>query len=296
MVVASVVESFDLGLFFDEGMQPIGALPRPNSAACAVRSCHCRGGADGGQVTSQPIRNEEVHAHVDGELDERRAAEIEKRIADDPGLADSVRSIQAQNTRLHLAYDAVLQEPVPLRLGGVRAPTNRLGRIAAIVASLAIGGAIGWVARDASTEPQRVVLPHQAAVAHAVFTPEVRHAVEVSAAEEAHLVAWLSKRLGARVKAPRLGMFGYELLGGRLLPGAGRPGAQFMYQDAAGKRLTLYVSTDVDNRDTAFRYTAESGVHVFYWIDQHLGYALSGNLPKAEMLRVARGVYEQLNP
>lgn len=247
-------------------------------------------------MTSQPIREDEIHAYVDGVLDVRRAAEIEGRIADDPRLADSVRSIRAQNTRLHVAYDAVLQEPVPLRLGGVHAPTKRLGRIAAIVAWMAIGGAIGWMARDRSTEPQRVVLAHQAAVAHAVFTPEVRHPVEVTAAEEAHLVAWLSKRLGATVKAPKLAMFGYELLGGRLLPGAGRPGAQFMYQDAAGKRLTLYVSTDVDNRDTAFRYTAENEVHVFYWIDQDLGYALSGELPQAEMLRVARGVYEQLIP
>jgi anti-sigma factor RsiW len=69
-----------------------------------------------------------------------------------------------------------------------------------------------------------------------------------------------------------------------------------MYQDAGGRRLTLYVSTDVDNRDTAFRYINEGGLHVFYWVDRTLGYALSGELDKQEMLRVARAVYEQLNP
>ena len=118
----------------------------------------------------------------------------------------------------------------------------------------------------------------------------------VAASEEQHLVNWLSKRLGVPVKAPKLKALGFELLGGRLLPEGGRPSAQFMYQDAQGRRLTLYLSSDVHNRDTAFRYVAEGGLHVFYWVDQKLGYALSGDLGKEEMLRVARAVYEQLNP
>lgn len=247
-------------------------------------------------MTHPTIRDDEIHAYVDGELDARRAGEIEASIARDPVLAQSIQEIRAQTSRLHLAYDPVLEEPILLRLAAVEPPAARFRRYAAAMAWLALGAVIGWFVRDTGTEPQRIVLPRQAAVAHAAFSPEVRHPVEVSAAEEAHLVAWLSKRLGAKVRAPKLGALGYELLGGRLLPESGRPGAQFMYQDAAGKRLTLYVSTDVDNRDSAFRYTAENGVHVFYWIDQHLGYALSGELPKAEILRVARAVYEQLNP
>jgi anti-sigma factor RsiW len=247
-------------------------------------------------VNSTPIRDEEIHAYVDGELGTQRVSDLEAVIAGDPALAETVQGIRAQNARLHLAFDAVLDEPVPARLAGARAPARRLGRVAAAFAWLSLGTLIGWSARDAREDPQRALLPRQAVVAHVAFSPEVRHPVEVTAAEEAHLVAWLSKRLGAQVRAPKLGKLGYELLGGRLLPESGRPGAQFMYQDAAGKRLTLYVSTDVDNRDSAFRYTSENGVHVFYWIDRHLGYALSGEIDKAEMLRVARSVYEQLNP
>ncbi len=59
-----------------------------------------------------------------------------------------------------------------------------------------------------------------------------------------------------------------------------------MYQDAKGKRLTLYVSRlAAENRDTAFRFSQEDKVAVFYWIDGRLGYALSGELPKPELLR-----------
>ena len=79
------------------------------------------------------------------------------------------------------------------------------------------------------------------AVAHAVYTPEVRHPVEVHADQEAHLTAWLSKRLGAPLKPPALADAGYQLVGGRLLPGATGSVAQFMYEDASHQRLTLYV-------------------------------------------------------
>jgi anti-sigma factor RsiW len=142
-----------------------------------------------------------------------------------------------------------------------------------------------------------MALVRQAAIAHVVYTPEVRHPVEVGADQEAHLAAWLSKRLGASVKVPHLGETGYELVGGRLLPGATGPAAQFMYQDGRGQRLTLYVRTDAGgSRETAFRYARENNVGVFYWVDGPFGYALSGDLDKPELLRVAQLAYRQLNP
>jgi anti-sigma factor RsiW len=85
------------------------------------------------------------------------------------------------------------------------------------------------------------------------------------------------------------------LIGGRLLPGASGPVAQFMYQDGAGQRLTLYVSTEhARNKDTGFRFSKEGAVNVFYWIDGKFGYALSAGVDKGELARVASAVYEQL--
>jgi anti-sigma factor RsiW len=87
------------------------------------------------------------------------------------------------------------------------------------------------------------------------------------------------------------------LVGGRLLPGDRGPVAQFMYQDGKGLRLTLYVRINQDeSRETAFRYSQEGGVSTFYWLDHKLGYALSGEVDKTELLRVANAVYKQLNP
>src|SRR5258706_5747477 len=142
-----------------------------------------------------------------------------------------------------------------------------------------------------------VSLARLAATAHVVYSPEVRHPVEVKADEEEHLVNWLSKRLGTALKAPKLGLLGYELVGGRLLSGPQGPVAHFMYQDGRGQRLTLYVSMQRGEAlDRAFRFCHESRVPVFYCVGGNFGYALSGEIRREQLLQVAEIVYKQLNP
>jgi anti-sigma factor RsiW len=81
------------------------------------------------------------------------------------------------------------------------------------------------------------------------------------------------------------------------LPGDNGPVAQFMYTDASGQRLMLYVSSgQAGNRDSGFRYAKDGALSVFYWIDGSYGYALSGALGKAELSQIANAVYEQLQP
>jgi anti-sigma factor RsiW len=172
-------------------------------------------------------------------------------------------------------------------------------RFAAAAAVFALGMAVGWQLNSYSSDRQAEssTWARRAAIAHVVYSPEVRHPVEVGADQETHLVTWLSKRLGAQLKVPHLGELGYTLVGGRLLPGDRGPVAQFMYQDGKGQRLTLYVRINSDtSRETAFRFAQERGVGVFYWLDDKLGYALSGEVEKPELLRVATAVYRQLNP
>ncbi len=250
-------------------------------------------------MTRVPVTEAELHAYVDGLLPQARRGEIETYLGTQPEDARRVQGWREQNQALHGWFDAVLDEPLPLRM---RAPVRRLpslSRYAAAVVWLVLGGVAGWYlhAFNADKSAEATGFARQAAIAHVVYSPEVRHPVEVGADQEAHLVAWLSKRLGATLKVPHLGQVGYQLVGGRLLPGNRGPVAQFMIQDANGQRLTLYVGNATgDNQETAFRFAQERGVSVFYWLDRKLGYALSGEIDKAELLRVAKSVYQQLNP
>ena len=262
-------------------------------------------------MTTQAISEAQLHALADGVLPEAQRAAIDTHLRAHPEDAARVDAWREQNRQLRALFDPVLDEAVPPTLRQAASPPAANGawqrhamQAAAAVVLVIAGGAGGWLLRGdggdagdlrtASASP--ISLARSAAIAHAVYTPEVRHAVEVGVEQEAHLVQWLSKRLGTKLQPPALSPLGYHLIGGRLLPGDGDgPVAQFMYEDGKGQRLTLYVAKERAGRqETAFRYTQEKDLSVFYWIDGQFGYALSAGLPKQELGKIADAVYAQL--
>ena len=256
----------------------------------------------------QTIGEGDLQAWVDGRLAPERRAEVAAWLASHPEQAERIAAYQSIDDALRAHYAPVLEEPVPVQLQDALAPRRRW-RGAAVVAGwiavgAALGGAAGWELRDALhapaplAQPEAPVIARRAALAHVTYAPEVRHPVEVGADQEQHLVAWLSKRLGGDIRAPKLDAEGMALVGGRLLPRDPGPVAQFMYQCARGRRVTLYVRTEgPDQRETAFRFAREGNVRVFYWIDRKFGYALSSaDLNREELLKLSNEVYRQLNP
>ncbi|MDB5992501.1 MAG: anti-sigma factor [Herbaspirillum sp.] len=270
-----------------------------------------------------PVTEQELQALVDDLLPAARRIEVEAYLLARPAEAERVQAYREQNRALHALFDSVLLEPVPPALATRPAAANLawMRGIAAGLVLLLSGGVAGWLLHGSAAAPVLArsdaavfagasgtgqieqiagaddALARHAAVAHATFSPEARHPVEVGADQETHLVAWLSKRLGTPLRPPKLSALGYDLIGGRLLPGDDGPVAQFMYQDDAAHRITLYVSTEQNSkRETGFRFSQEGGVSVFYWIDGKFGYALSAELPKPALGRIADAVYRQLEP
>ena len=252
-------------------------------------------------MSTEPITEIDLIAWLDGELADERRAAVDAYLAEHPEDAARLEAYRRNERALASCFDAVLAEPLPARFARGRGATRRtITAVAAAAGWLALGGLAGWHLHDLKSAEQRGDAPswaRRAAVAHVVYSPEVRHPVEVAADQEAHLAAWLSKRLGTPLKIPRLDTLGFGLVGGRLLPGDRGPVAQFMYQDGQGQRLTLYVRTNRDgNKETAFRFAQDGNVRQFYWIDRGLGYVLSGEIGKEDLLRVANAVYQHLNP
>ena len=259
-------------------------------------------------MSAGPITEADLQAYVDERLDAARRAEVEAWLAARPDEAERIGDYRRLGAELRSLYEPVLLEPLPGALAHAVSPARRRwAQVAAIAVWVTLGAAIGGLAgwQLHGERPVVAVAPdvgatmaRRAAVAHATYSPEVRHPVEVGADQEAHLVAWLSKRLGAPLRAPKLEAVGYSLVGGRLLPGDTGPVAHFMYQCNRGTRVTLYVRTEAaGNRETAFRYAREGSVGVFYWVDRKMGYALSSNdISKDDLLKVANAVYQQLNP
>jgi anti-sigma factor RsiW len=245
-------------------------------------------------------REEALLRYVDDRLDAEGRNTVERWLRDNPDDLLRAHEWRMHTNALRQHYDPFAEGPIPPRLlRAVHRTPHPMARMAAALACLLIGGIAGFgAARLTEQTPAATAsLPRDAAVAHAVYVPEVRHPVEVGADQEQHLVTWLSKRLGTPVRAPALSKVGFALVGGRLLPSESGPVAQFMYQDTQGQRLTLYVRTHAaGTRETSFRFAQEGKVGVFYWLDDKLGYALSGELNRATLLEVARLVYQELNP
>ena len=314
-----------------------------------------------------PITEADLHAFVDGQLTPERQHEIAAYLASRPDEAQRVDSYRVQKRELRALFDPVLDEAVPTRLLRAARPRTPwyLQRLAAGVVIAIASGTAGWglrggmpgesgtlamdtsgtsnSSRTASTSGPSGTTTHittvssmssatgfaqRAAVAHAVYSPDQRRAVEVDAEHKDQLVAWLSKRMGTPMKPPHLQALGYSLEGGRLLPGDKGPVAQFMYRKAQGEgtgagsqgRLTLYVSSEIGdlanpsstsgksvpgkaptgasggkNTGTAFSFAQQGKVNVFYWVDGPFGYAISADADPAELARVSNEVYRQLD-
>lgn len=242
--------------------------------------------------------DEALLRYVDDRLDVEDRATAESWLRDNPDLAQRVQAWREHDDALQRHFNPIGHAAVPERLlrAARRASRRSPLRHAAALAWLSIGVIAGWMAGHYSPSPAApmATLPHIAAVAHATYVPEKRHAVEVAASEEAHLVTWLSKRLDRQLKVPQLIDMGYSLVGGRMLPSETGPVAQFMFQDGDGKRLTLYLRTRKgDVGETSFQYSQEGKVSVFYWLDDQMSYALSGEIERDKLLAIARETYRQ---
>lgn len=249
------------------------------------------------------ISEAELHAYLDGELTPEDRAELEMLLAAAPSEAGLVREFRELNEALGQRYASRLAEPVPASMLALlaRVPRGRPAlaiRPAAFAAAVLIAltaGLAGYLARGFVTNgsPPEPSFVANAIGAHIVYVPEVRHPVEVKAAED-HLVRWLTRRLGAPVRAPALADHGWKLMGGRLLPDRGLPAAQFMYEDATGRRLTLYMRKETGLNNTAFQFAESDGFGAFYWVDRPLAYALAGRVTREELMSLANAVYGQL--
>ena len=259
------------------------------------------------RAVSRSIEEDDLQAWVDRRLTTKDNEAVEAYFAAHPESRARWSQYAEQREELRAAFAGPAEKMMPARLRIARLLAEqrrrrhrRLGRVAAAVALLIAGGIGGWGARDllpALTSPASAVLASavfdDAIAAHRTFSVETRHPVEVGANEEAHLVQWLSKRLGHRLIVPDLNALGFQLMGGRLLPADSGPAALFMYEDGKGTRLSCYYLVVDVAGETEFQFREQNGISAFYWLDDGLAYAIAANVPRGSLLKIAEIVYQQ---
>lgn len=251
----------------------------------------------------------DIHMALDGEMPAEDREDFDIWLAANPDMKAMSMRFAADRARLQSDFAFVLEEPVPERLskvlsdepaeGGSRWSISRLRwrstAVAALVlVSAAIGYHAGMISRERLPETGDHAVVELALQAHAIYAAEKLHVVEVGADQKDHLVGWLSKKVGVPLIAPDFSAEGFQLMGGRLLPAAGKAAAQFMYQDPVGMRISLYVTSDAKSGETGFRLYEEDGARAFYWHNGGFYYAIVGGLSERTLLDIAKAAYRQL--
>lgn len=250
-----------------------------------------------------PVTEDELHALVDGQLPVERFAAVEAWLASHPEDASRVGTWRAQADAIRLRFGEAANEAVPqrLKIDNLLRSGRKWRTIAAAVAACAFlgGGVIGWMARG-TTEVAAAVgdpadqIAQEALSAHKLYIAEVRHPIEVGATE-AHLVPWLSRRVGTNLRVPDFSHFDLKLLGGRLLPGPSGPAAMLMFEKGNGDRVTFYSSkVGTGQQQMSFRYLQSDNAAAIRWVEGGYVFVVSGNAEKGRLKELARAAYEQL--
>ena len=247
---------------------------------------------------NQPINDTEINAYIDGQLNSIKSQKLEQQLRNDAPTREMLEDYQEINRGLHAIYDSVLAEDIPPHL---LPETKRPPLFMAISASILLflfGSIVGWQAQlqVAQSKPMEVNLVQQAAFAHAIYTAEAEHSVQIKAEQHEQLNIWLSRRLKTPLNAPDLNTMGYQLIGGRLLPSTqNRMAAQYMYENTNGVRISLYVRRGDWKASQPILYQQRNGYAMFYWSDKSLGYALTSDLVGAHQQNLAREAYRQIS-
>ena len=243
------------------------------------------------------IRDEDLHAFIDGELAGEERARVETAANTDPELSRRVSQFRADKARLVSLYGGGLTEPLPrawvaqIEEATARKPMPRSAwAVLALAASfvLVLSGTIVW--------RQFAAVPHDDVVADALAarTLEAKpdYVVPVSTGSEAQAESTvMAKSLDTRVKAPDLSRMGYRLVGIEVYS-APAPSFDLRYVDANGRAVTLYIRRSPGS--TRFDILQLKGLKVCVWQDNVISTVVTGAMSAGEMERLASLAYSGL--
>ena len=237
------------------------------------------------------ISDEDLHAYVDGALEESRALAVRDALARNADLAERAALFQADKAMLKAIYAPLAERPLPQewtllahRRSRPKMPWRLAGAIAAVLLIVA-GASLAWRhyasgngdvvaaaldARDGTLMPRRYIVLNNIAQAH-------------------RYDATLRQATASNVHIPDLSRMGYRPSGLRLYGTA----AELLYQGPQGRLFTLYIRRS----DGAARFDqfAHGGLRVCIWQDDQISTVMVGDVSVAAMQRLAILTYTGLS-
>ncbi|MFC2253978.1 anti-sigma factor [Labrys portucalensis] len=255
-------------------------------------------------MIDKPISEDDLHAYIDGALDEARRAEIASYLEAHPEIAARFGSYADDRSGLRSAFAAIAEEPIPTRLNLAhmidrqrRPRISGLWAAAAAVLLLAVGGSGGWLLREMTSIPQEGVgaLAREASANFSAYASDNVRPVEIRADKATELADWAAERMGRKPALPDLSKAGYRLMGGRVVSTPHGPALMLMYDDDRGGRLVMLTRPMAVDQDKAMAAHTEGKVDGWSWASRGMGYSLVGTMPAEALHPLADDIRRQVS-
>ena len=230
----------------------------------------------------------ELHAYVDGDLDEETMARVEHYLASHADAAARVREyLQQKNTlrRLARSADAVQASPrideLKDRLARRLRPPGRWGwQRSLIVAAMFAAGWVGHMLLQPLVDGPGFT--EEVLQAHLLTTVDPTEVLPISKDRLTRLFT----RVGAERRLPDLASFGFQPIGAELVPSDEGILLHVPYRDAKGTTISYFLVHDDEIAEVPRHILHRDGVTLAYWQHQHDRYAVAAPLTDDEVSRI----------
>lgn len=231
------------------------------------------------------ISDEDLHAYIDGALEEDRAAMVRQALTENTVLAERVAQFQADKAMFKSVFGPLVAQPLPAEwLARVDRRPRTNWRMASAIAAALLVAALGPVAWRHYVPAMQTDVVDVALNAREGTPAGDRRIISTAGSYDAAF----RQAVASNVRIPDLRRMGYQLSGLHLYDKA----AEIVYRGPQDQLFTLYVRRS----DGAARFDQfeRRGLRVCIWQDDQISTVMAGNISAAVMQRLATLSYTGL--
>lgn len=228
-----------------------------------------------------PPSERDLHAYVDGLLNEADQQTLETWLAANPEQARQVLAWQQDAQNLRAALSGELHRPLNPELDPAfirqrlrHNRTRHFATAAVLLIAVASGGIGGWQAREMSLA-SGIQPMADAVLAYRMFALNDAMASDWNPAKPNNVQVWLDKNFAQANRLPDLESAGFKPVSGRLTSTEQGAAALVVYKDAQGRTLSFYIRPPGDRNHLLAPGTRRDGeLQADYWSGPGYNYAM----------------------
>jgi anti-sigma factor RsiW len=243
-----------------------------------------------------PPSERDLHAYVDGQLNDADQLTMETYLAAHPELSRQVLAWQLDAQNLRAALSGELQRPVNPELDPAfirqrmrRHRTRHYATAAVLLIAVSIGGLSGWQAREMTLTSANPPMA-DAVQAYRMFAVNDNMASDWNTDKPNNVQVWLDKNFAQANRLPDLESAGFKPVSGRLTTTEQGAAAMVVYKDADGRTLSFFIRPPAERNHLLPRGSRRDGeLQADYWSGAGYNYAVVGPAddPAAQAARLA---------